>query len=1716
METSARCRTLGRVWVSMLSAGLLLLLGACNKGSGSSTATLNNTHGTYHTSTFRSVHASAALENLNSCISCHELTGLRSSGGAPTCSTVECHHGTLPGYALPGSHGARAKLAQSASGGGMASCQICHGKDFSGGASGRSCATCHGVKAPHPPKPWRSAAGMTHANADPSNAAVCAQCHLAGSPNNPANHPPAPAPSGSAPGCFNNTLCHSNNVAPHPMGSIWKDATSAAFHGIEAKKDLIACQACHGTPGTPRFDGGLAPTACSSCHAAAKAHSKPWSRAAVAAFPGYVPSHRNAGNRNAACAVCHDVVKDRVAPSPSAPSCFSDSYGGVGCHANGPGKPNHAVPFLDSLHTTVAQPGFDTNCSNCHALSGTSPASAAPNCAACHQGGSPITLRNCSSCHAKPPAGAAFPDIAGKHAKHEALAGIAGACSVCHSGTESGTLAHYDHANGRPGSDAQRTPPAPVKTQASFNAKAGAAVFTPATLSCANISCHGGKATPSWQNGSIDGSTDAGCRACHTLGTALGVPENNSPYSGTHALHLGIRVNALCTECHAMGNGTAGAGNHFKFLGTPQMEGPAADTVAPMGNPAYYKPSNQTCGTFTCHEHLHKDISWQGGPNHAVPYLGTPHTTTTQASFDLDCKSCHSVSGTAPLAAAPNCSACHQGGSPLSVANCASCHAKPPAGSAFPNIAGTHAKHEALTGVTGACSSCHETFDSGTLGHYDHGNGIPGKDTLRVPPAPMKTASAFNAKSGTAALDPSALTCSNISCHGGLKTPNWRTGTLDSASDGGCRQCHSLGSASGVPESNSLFSGLHGYHLGTGVNALCTECHAMGNGTPGASNHFKQLGTPQMEGPASDTVAPMGNPAWYNATKQTCGTFTCHGHPHGDSNWSGGANHEIPFLGAKHLGASQASFDSDCKSCHGLTGSVSPLQSAPTCVVCHQSGSPFTLTNCTSCHAKPPAGTVFPDVAGKHAKHNALAGVTSTCAACHTGSESGSQVHYDVANARPGKSAGRTPPAPVGLPANYTGKAGAATFNTSALTCSNVSCHGGVLAPSWSTGTIVSSSDAGCVQCHQLGTAQGVPESNSHYSGLHALHLAAKAGAVCSECHGMANGTVGANNHFKFLGTAAMEGPASDTVMPMGNASYYQMPAQTCGTFTCHGTLHTNYSWKGGANHAVPFLGATHTGVNSSTSFNTNCASCHAQTGTTSPMATAPTCTACHQAGTPTSLLNCTSCHAKPPSGTSFPNVAGKHAKHEALAGVTNVCAACHTGSDTGSQVHYDHANGRPGKDALRAAPGEVAGSGAYNAKAGAASFNPSTLTCSNVSCHGGVLAPSWSTGSIVSTSDAGCVQCHQLGTAQGVPENNSHYSGMHAYHLALAGPTKGPVVCSDCHGMANGSAGANNHFRFLGTAAMEGPASDTVMPMGNASFYQMPAQTCGTFTCHGTLHTNYSWKGGANHAVPFLGPLHTIVNNPATFASNCASCHALTGTSPMSVAPNCATCHQAGTPTTLANCTSCHAKPPTGSAFPNVAGTHPIHNGLNGGNLACATCHTGSDTGSQVHYDHANGRPGKDALRAAPGEVSVAASYNAKTGTASFNASALTCSNISCHGGQATPGWTNTASIAANCTACHVRGTTQYNSFNSGEHKKHVVDEGFACNQCHDMTAANTKPGALNHFKFLGTTAMEGPASDTIGFGASDATGTRTYNVANQYCLLSCHGKTHTSQDNW
>ncbi|NJD62683.1 MAG: CxxxxCH/CxxCH domain-containing protein [Deltaproteobacteria bacterium] len=225
-----------------------------------------------------------------------------------------------------------------------------------------------------------------------------------------------------------------------------------------------------------------------------------------------------------------------------------------------------------------------------------------------------------------------------------------------------------------------------------------------------------------------------------------------------------------------------------------------------------------------------------------------------------------------------------------------------------------------------------------------------------------------------------------------------------------------------------------------------------------------------------------------------------------------------------------------------------------------------------------------------------------------------------------------------------------------------------------------------------------------------------------------------------------------------------------------------------------------------------------------------------------------------------------------------------------------------------------------------------------------------------------------------------------------------------------------------------------------------------------------------------------------------------------------------AKSPLTNTNCTSCHARPPSGTSFPNVAGRHGEHNALSGVTGVCATCHTIAPSATDnTHYNHANARPGKNALRVSPGEAVVHAAYDARSGAASFNATALTCSNVSCHGGQTTPNWqTGTLDVNTQCTNCHVRGTSagtpQYNSPYSGEHdRSNHVSAG--CTACHNTTKL-ADPAVGKHFLNLGTPALETRASVTIGgTGTQIPEGSYTpgATVGTGSCDPSCHGR-----ENW
>lgn len=88
---------------------------------------------------------------------------------------------------------------------------------------------------------------------------------------------------------------------------------------------------------------------------------------------------------------------------------------------------------------------------------------------------------------------------------------------------------------------------------------------------------------------------------------------------------------------------------------------------------------------------------------------------------------------------------------------------------------------------------------------------------------------------------------------------------------------------------------------------------------------------------------------------------------------------------------------------------------------------------------------------------------------------------------------------------------------------------------------------------------------------------------------------------------------------------------------------------------------------------------------------------------------------------------------------------------------------------------------------------------------------------------------------------------------------------------------------------------------------------------------------------------------------------------------------------------------------------------------------------------------------------------------------------NVSCHGGQVTPNWqTGAIDVPNTCLSCHASGTSQYNSYNSGEHSFHTTLFGLSattCKRCHDVAKVNVS----GHFQNLATPAFEQPPQDTI-----------------------------------
>ena len=424
-------------------------------------------------------------------------------------------------------------------------------------------------------------------------------------------------------------------------------------------------------------------------------------------------------------------------------------------------------------------------------------------------------------------------------------------------------------------------------------------------------------------------------------------------------------------------------------------------------------------------------------------------------------------------------------------------------------------------------------------------------------------------------------------CHGLIGHPlNWAQpanhGSTARANLTFCQRCHA-DLPLGGPGSNPRFNVLLG-RLADAGRTGCEVCHA-----PFAA-HPRVLQIPAAFG-AIPTVNPLNTP-WY-----------------------------------LHCKASPTGFDG-CNRCHGANlDGVGGVVGATACTSCHRSGLPTTLLNCTSCHSRPPNGSVYPNIASAHPRHNAL-NVTDICGECHYGLGSVSLDHF--LRTKNGTNSFQTGAVQFGAFAQTGGVN--PLFNETTQQCSNTYCHGATLVgganktPRWNDPAYLAA--AGCGTCH------GFPPGNAAHTGF-------TASTPCRNCHLHVNTT---NSGF------------SDP------------------------TKHVNGAIDvvAGAVHVFPYPGAVHAATAGGAPF-PGCvtAGCHtngaAVGGYPVAVGTPPDCRGCHTKAAPGN--SCGACHgvasgsvltAGRPNGSTFPDVAGRHTNpHSSFA-----CTLCHGANGAGSSNH--------------------------------------------------------------------------------------------------------------------------------------------------------------------------------------------------------------------------------------------------------------------------------------------------------------------------------------------------------------------------------------------------------------------------------------------------------------
>ncbi|MDD2735491.1 MAG: CxxxxCH/CxxCH domain-containing protein [Desulfuromonadaceae bacterium] len=1168
------------------------------------------------------------------------------------------------------------------------------------------------------------------------------------------------------------------------------------------------------------------------------------------------------------CAMCHNHNDPAGSFSVGAGGCTS-------CHGQPPstsgsggptGKAAGYTTFNESLTPHASHAGgtqYNFSCSECHAgnthnsgstytdvfkstvgiIAGTSAIYASPTCSSvyCHSSGrgtykggiNTVAWGNnkgsiigqtseCTTCHDTS-------TYSTSHDKH--ITANSYGCVTCHAATVSANtvllgaakLAGGAHVNGA--------------KDVTFSGIAPAI-----GTSCATVWCHGGNTPLIPQNSPV--------RTAPVWGTPF--PTTSTLGSGGPA---GTSGSGYCAQCHGYPPLTA------------SHTGKTAATC--VGCHSHINSDALTFSDKT--KHINGTIDASGG--HVFPYSGSLHLSAAGTTPWSSCTGCHSnTAGSYPVAAgtAPNCQACHIGGlkAPSGTSSCYDCHGATatnglPTGTSFPNIAGSHAVHAA---VTSACTTCHNGGGNGVVTHGSSNRTAATAASVTV---------AFTGQGASPAWTLATNTCSATYCHG-QGAPTW--GATTAAPVNGfpysatqCEKCHGSAAtnpfySTAIPKvtaNTDAHTGAHSDHLSGTKNIssaiACLECHAV-PATVTAAGH--------MDG--TTLVAFNGTLAKSNTTTATtCATTWCHG---GNTTLipQNSPARTAPVWGTRFPttstlgsgGPAGTSGSGYCAQCHGyppLTASHTG-KTAATCVGCHSHINSDALT--FSDKTKHINGTI--DASGGHvfpysgSLHLSAAGTTpwSSCTGCH----SNTAGSYPVA-------AGTAP-------------------NCQA-------CHiGGLKAPS---GT------SSCYDCHGATATNGLPTGTSfpNIAGSHAVHAAVT--SACTTCHnGGGNGVV---THGSSNRTAATAASVTVAFTGQGASPAWTLATNTCSATYCHGQGAPTW----GATTAAPVNGFPYSA--------TQCEKCHGSAATNPFYSTAiPKVTANtdahtgahsdHLSGTKniSSAIACLECHAVPATvtaaghmdGTTLVAFNGTLAKSNTTTATTCATTWCHGGNTTLI----------PQNSPARTAP--VWGT-RFPTTSTLGSGGPAGTSGSGycAQCHGYPPLTASHTGKIAAT----CVGCHSHINSDGLTFNDKtkHIDGA----LQAAGGN-----CNSCHdydsvgsvwsgaptnrytttgtwgmnAISAGNTGWGAHAKHINYIKARLNISTPLDPLNQTFGVANPKYVCGT--CHTVNAANHNdanrsinFNDGGNMLAPSNAAQQSLLyvtgTNPGydTIARTCSnlSCHYFT-----------------------------------------------------------------------------------------------------------------------------------------------------------------------------------------------------------------------------------------------